>query len=279
MTVASQLMHKPITILKQSTVSDVIKKLLDNSISRLIVQDSGKAIGIISEKDVGFFLFNETTKQGLDQVPLEKIMNRIEYIDENKSAESCAKQMMERKISSLTVGSADKALGIFTKTDLVKHYAENHSGKHKISDYMTHDFVSTHSAAPLSKVVKKLLEYKVSRLIIKNQAENPIGVISFRDLFRISLDLGSNVDDTGFTISEKIRRGFLSEDGFGGVSLAHDVMTKGIISIKFNEDIAGACSTMLQNKVSGLAVIDGNEGLAGIISKTDVTRALASMAS
>jgi CBS domain-containing protein len=182
--------------------------------------------------------------------------------------------MIDKMISSLAVGSADKTIGIFTKTDLVKHYSENYDGKHKVADFMTHDFVSTHSAAPLSKVIKKMLESKVSRIIVKNQAEQPAGVISFRDLFRISLDLGSEIDDTGFTISEKIRRGFLSEEGFGGVSLAHDVMTKGIVSIKFNEDVAKACRLMLENKISGLAVMDGNDGLAGIISKTDVIRAL-----
>ena len=68
----------------------------------------------------------------------------------------------------------------------------------------------------------------------------------------------------------------MSEDGFGGVSLARDVMSDGIISIKFNEDLAQACKLMLDNKVSGLAVLDGNDGIAGIISKTDITRALTS---
>lgn len=274
MTMAAELMHKPISILKNSTISDVIGKLLDNKISRLIVQDSGKAVGIISEKDVGFFLFKETAKEGLDQIPLQNIMNKIVYVSEKESAEGCAKQMIAKKISSLAVGSADKTIGIFTKTDLVKHYSENYEGKHRVADFMTHDFISTHSAAPLSKVIKKMLENKVSRIIVKNQSEHPIGVISFRDLFRISLELGSEVDDTGFTVSEKIRRGFLSEEGFGGVSLAHDVMTKGIVSIKFNDDIAKACRLMLDNKISGLAVMDGNDGLAGIISKTDVIRAL-----
>jgi CBS domain-containing protein len=121
-----------------------------------------------------------------------------------------------------------------------------------------------------------MLENKVSRVITKNQNNEPIGVISFRDLFRISLELGSEEDDTGFTLSDQIRRGFLSEEGFGGISLARDVMTKGIISIKFNEDLAKACDLLLENNVSGLAVLDGNQSLTGVISKTDITRALAS---
>ena len=183
--------------------------------------------------------------------------------------------MTENNISSLAVGDGQNVEGIFTKTDLVRYYAENYSGKNKVVDHMTHDYVSTHSAAPLYKVVRKMLENKVSRVFTKNQQNEPVGVISFRNLFRISLELGSEEDDTGFSLSDQIRRGFLSEDGFGSVSLAKDVMSEGIISIRFDEDLAKACELLLENNVSGLAVLDGNQNLAGVISKTDVTRALA----
>ena len=70
---AYEIIKKPIGILKTSTISEVIKKLLEYNVSRLVVLDSGKPIGIISEKDVGLFLFNESTKQGLDIISLDKI--------------------------------------------------------------------------------------------------------------------------------------------------------------------------------------------------------------
>ena len=142
---------------------------------------------------------------------------------------------------------------------------------------MTHDYEFTHSAAPLYKVVRKMLEKKISRIIVKNQNEEPVGIISFRDLFRISIELGSEEDYSGFNLSQNIRRGFLSEEGFGNISLARDVMTKGLITVKFNEDLATACEILLENNVSGLVVLDGNNSISGIFSKTDVTRALASI--
>ncbi len=276
MSQATDLQKKPIAIVKDSTISEVIQKLLENKISRLVVREKTDYVGIITEKDVGFFLFDENTKQGLDRIPLEKIMRKIEFVDSTESVEHCAKLMLDKKISSLAIGEDGNLAGLFTKTDLVKAYSMNFSGKHKVVDYMTHNYVSTHSAAPLSKVIKKLLENKISRIIVKNQNEEPVGVVALRDLFRISLELGSEEDDTGFTLSDKIREGFLSEQGFGAISLARDVMTDGIISIRFDEDLAKACDLMLENKVSGLAVLDGNGQIAGIITKTDITRALAS---
>lgn len=269
----TEISNKPITVLKSSSLSDVIKKLLESKLSRLIVVEGGKPVGIITEKDIGLFLFSETSKQGLDDISIEKIMKPILYVDEKITPKESARLMIENGVSSLTLGSKENIQGIFTKTDLVRYFLENPSER-KVVDFMTHDYVFTHSAAPLFKVVRKMLESKISRIMVKNQNEEPVGIISFRDFFRISLELGDEEDDTGFTISDQIRKGFLSEEGFGDISLAREVMTKGIISIKFNDKLSDACKLILENNVSGLAVLDGNGEIAGIISKTDIIKAL-----
>ena len=266
--------NKPISILKNSTISDIIKKLLENNLSRLIVVEDGKPVGIITEKDIGLFLFSETTKQGLDDIIISKIMKPIIFIEETSTPKNSAKMMLERGISSLAIGTKENLRGIFTKTDLIRYYLENYSGNNKVVEFMTHEYIFTHTAAPLFKVVRKMFENKISRIIVKDQNEKSVGIISFRDLFRISIELGSEEDDSGFTISEQIRRGFLSEEGFGGISLARDVMSKGIISIKFNDNLKNACKLILENNISGLAVLDGNNSLTGIISKTDITKAI-----
>jgi len=270
----SSIFNKPISILKNSTISEVIKKLLEYNVSRLVVVENGKPIGIITEKDIGLFLFSETTRQGLDNIPITKILKPILFVDESQSPEKSAETMIEKGISSLVIGSDMELKGIFTKTDLVKYYLDNITNENKVVDYMTHDYVNTHSAAPLFKVVRKMLEKKVSRVIVKDQDNNPVGVISFRDLFRISIELGGDDEESGFMISDQIRKGFLSEKGFGDVSLARDVMTKGLITIKFNQNLSDACRLILENNVSGLVVLDGNESIAGIISKTDITKAI-----
>lgn len=271
----SEISKKPISILSSSTISETIRKLLEYNLSRLIVVENGKFVGIITEKDIGLFLFSETTKQGLDNIPITKIMKPILFIEESLPIQKSAKTMIEKGASSLALGNNNELKGIFTKSDLVKYYLENILDQKKVVDYMTHDYIFTHTAAPLYKVVRKMLENKVSRVIVKDQNEIPIGVISFRDLFRISIELGSEEDDSGFSISDQIRHGFLSEEGFGNISLARDVMTKGLITIKFNQSLSDACSMILENNVSGLVVLDGNNSIAGIISKTDITKAIA----
>lgn len=264
----------PISILKNSTMSDVITKLLENDLSRLIVLEKRKPVGIITEKDIGLFLFSDTTKQGLDDILINKIMKPIVFVKETITPKNAAEMMLELGISSLVIGTQDSIKGIFTKTDLIKYYLENYSEEKKVVNSMTHDYIFTHTAAPLFKVVRKMLENKISRILVKDQNEKPVGIISFRDLFRISIELGSEEDDSGFTISEQIRKGFLSEEGFGGITLARDIMSKGVISIKFNESLKNACNLLLKNNISGLVVLDGNNSIVGIISKTDITKAI-----
>jgi len=271
----SNISKKPISIIKSSTISDAIRMLLNTKISRLIVVDNGKHVGIITEKDIGLFLFSETTRQGLDEIPITKIMKPIEFVSQEITPKNSAKMMVEKNISSLSIGEKEQVEAIFTKSDLVNYYAKNITDEKKVVDFMTHDYESTHTAAPLYKVVRKMLEKKISRLIVKNQNEEAVGIISFRDLFRIAIELGSEEDDSGYGISDQIRKGFLSKEGFGNISLAREVMTEGLITIKFNENLSDACKLILENNVSGLVVLDGNESIAGIISKTDITKAIA----
>ena len=269
--------NKPISILKSSSISDAIRMLLNTKVSRLVVADNGKHIGIITEKDIGLFLFSETSIQGLQEIPITKIMKPIKFVDKGITLKESAEIMIKNGISSLAIGENEEVKGIFTKSDLTRFVAENFSGKKKVVDFMTHDYEFTHTAAPLYKVVRKMLEKKISRIIIKNQNEEAVGIISFRDLFRISIELGSEEDYSEFNITDNIRHGFLSKEGFGNISLARDIMTKGLITIKFNEDLADACRILLENNVSGLVVLDGNNGISGIFSKTDVAKAIISV--
>ena len=265
---------KQISIETNYRISDAIRIMHESKISRLIVKQNKKTVGIISEKDIGLFLFSENAKQSLDKISISNIMKPIKFTNKDTTPEDAAKQMIENEISSLIIQEGNEEL-IFTKTDLVRFFSKNPSTV-KVVDSMTKTYEFTYTSAPLYKVVRKMLTKKVSRLVVKDQNQKPVGIISFRDLFRISLELGCEEDFSGISLSKNIREGFLSETGFGNTSLTRDVMSKGIISVKFNETLTNACQIILENNVSGLAVLDGNEGIVGIISKTDVIRALAS---
>ena len=273
-------MNMPITIEIDTKISDVVKKLLDHKISRLIVTHNGKPFGIVSEKDLALFLLEDKTKRTIDEIPLKEIMKGIVMTSPNMTIKQCAIMMLDEKISSLGISTGDKVQGVLTKTDLTKFYAENYVGKRTVGEFMSSVYSWAYADDPLYRVLSKMIKKKISRMILRDENEEPIGILSFKDLFKTALRSGNkkilkeqkpNLSITVF------RKGFASESGFGKITSARDLMTGKIISVNYDDDLAKVCKILLDKKIHGAGVLSARNRLVGIISKTDVVQAIATM--
>jgi len=56
-----------------------------------------------------------------------------------------------------------------------------------------------------------------------------------------------------------------------------EIMNKGLITVKRNEDLKIACITFLENHIDGAGVVERDVTFCGILSKTNITRTVASM--
>ncbi len=271
---------EPITTDKNSSLSHVISELSKNNISRLVItEEEDSPVGIITEKNIGLFLLNDDTEKNLDDIPVSQIMNNLMSVHDSMNIESCVEMMLDKKIGSLGVVSNRKRLeGIITKTDLVAHYIQNYKGQHSVGDVMTISYVSMNSEDHLKDIVSKMVDEKISRLFLKNNSSNDLeGILTFRDLFNVALEQGNSdsvLDNSDPAISVFFtRKGFLSDSGFGKTIQAKDVMSRNVISIDFEEDLAQACKIMIENNINGLGV-NINGKLGGVVSKTDVLKAI-----
>ena len=181
----NSILKKPLTIGKNSSLSHVISEFLKHNISRLIVTDENLPVGIITEKDIGFFLLNDDTEKNLDDIPASQIMNKITSVLDSVDVKGCVEIMLEKGIGSLGVTSnQDGLIGIITKTDIAQYYAPKIiRGIHKVGDIMTISYISMNSDDSLSDVVSKMIEEKISRIFLKNEHNDPEGILTFRDLF------------------------------------------------------------------------------------------------
>lgn len=277
MTQLRSIMKTPITIQKDTSLSHAISKLLQENISRLIIKEN-ENFGIITEKDIGLFLLNDDTEKNLDEIPVSQIMNRITSVNDAMGIETCIEIMLERGIGSLAVTQGNKGIvGIITKTDIAQYYAQNCAGKHTVGDLMTISYLSMQSDDTLKDVVSKMIGEKISRIFLKNKNNEPEGILTFRDLFHVALEQGNSdsvLDNSDDSISVVFsRKGFLSDSGFGQTIKAKDVMTKTFESVDFEEDLTVACEEMIQNRINGIGVLI-NEKLGGVVSKTDVLKAI-----
>ncbi|QUC65556.1 CBS domain-containing protein [Nitrosopumilus sp. K4] len=278
---AKDILNSPRTIKYESTLADILKKILDEKKSRILVTENGKITGIVSEKDLGFFLLTDKSERKLDEIPLSEIFKKIISVDEKTELNECAQIMLKNGIGSLVVSSNDEVVGILTKTDLVRYFTKSYSGEKTVGEYMSPYYAWQYADTSLYKIVQKMVDEKISRVILRDDQENPVGIVTFRDLFNLALKLGEQedvLDNTDPVISVIFpRKGFVSETGFGGSTKAHEIMSKNIVSVDYDDDLAKAGKTMLDEHINGIGVLSGHGNIIGVVSKTDIIKALAFM--
>ena len=272
-------MNEPIAISSTSNLAEVLHKIIDEKKSRLLVSTNEKITHIVSEKDLGLFLFSDMSERKLDEIPVTEVANKIISISEDTSLDKCAQLMLENSIGSMAVASQDNIVGIITKSDLVRYFALSHLDEKLVGEYMTPYYAWQYSDSSLSTIVLKMIDEKISRMVLRDKNEKPVGIITFRDLFNMSLKLGEQEDilDNSDPMISVIfpRKGFVSDTGFGGTTKASEVMSKNIVSVKYDADLAKTGKLLLDNGINGAGVLSGNDNLIGIISKTDIVKALA----
>jgi len=279
---AKDVTNSPQVINKESKLSDFASKLATTKISRLIIEDQGKHIGIVSTKDWAFYLFKNKNEEGILDISLTKIMHNIVYVDETTSIPKCAAMMLDKKISSLAVGAEDHVDGIFTKTDLVSYYASHLlPGHRKVDDYKTARYIWVSEDENTFNVLEKLVENNISRIVVKNLDGSTKGIVTLGDFLRpfSYLKHAPSENNEGGQEEQTMKKSLGPTSGliFNKRVKVSEIMKKGLITVKRNEDLKIACKTFLENHIDGTGVVERDGTLCGILSKTDITRAVASM--
>jgi CBS domain-containing protein len=128
----------------------------------------------------------------------------------------------------------------------------------KIKDVMNDEVFLIQDTEQVAHARNIMLKHGVSRVIVVDKDENPIGIVTEKDLTR-QLRANGPAWKKRPIDAISIRR----------------VMSNGLITIDSESDLKEAVETMLRNKISSVPVVD-REGLAGIITKTDLMKYYAS---
>ena len=123
-----------------------------------------------------------------------------------------------------------------------------------VKDVMNDEVFLIQETEQVAHARKIMLKHGVSRVIVTDRDDNPIGIVTEKDLTRKLRGNGPTWKRRPIdTIS--IRR----------------IMSNGLITIDADSDLKEAVETMLRDKISSVPVMD-KEGLAGIITKTDLMK-------
>jgi CBS domain-containing protein len=230
-------------------------------------------------------LYTQVPERRLKEVGLDEVMSKnLVTVNEKADLTLCAKLMIDNKISSIIVADDRGTLkGIFTKSDLVEGYGKYYSQKGIVEGYMSKKVLTVRPDEPLHMVLLLMTRGEVSRVVVTRD-EKPIGIITGRDLLPVSTlfgpslfgdeALGSAQAAEEIVTNPQRKKQIFIPSGIRTYFLARDVMKYDPLTISQDSDLADAAQIMAMNRISGLPVVDSSGNLVGIITKTDIVKAI-----
>ncbi|KKG11296.1 MULTISPECIES: CBS domain-containing protein [unclassified Methanosarcina] len=277
----ADIMSSPVYIVNvDEPVSYARNLMLRHKISTLLVLNEDKMVGIVTKSDIGNRLAQAEPlwrRRPIDQIPIKLLMTEsVITIYPEASISQAAALMLENGVHDIPVVK-NNIVGIVTRTDIVRYVAE-HSEEidTRIPKLMTEDVVSVHRHHTINHVIDEMNKNEIERVIVKDDAGKPVGIISKR-----SLALNLLTDNEGKLSTKSIKLARKSSPGgqktyryVKEVPLtAEDIMVSPIISIDVNEKISAAAKQLIEEEVTALPVSDGEE-IVGIISRTDIMKSV-----
>jgi len=83
----------------------------------------------------------------------------------------------------VTEQEGEPPVGVVSHIDVIAHYGENLSAI-QAREVMTSDVISISEDATVEKAAKKLLESNIHRLLVVNEQNRPLGILSTTDIIR-----------------------------------------------------------------------------------------------
>jgi CBS domain-containing protein len=274
MTAVDLATKKLITARPSASITEVVDSMKRHTIKRIVVERDGRGLGMVSEKDVVSFAALDDTERPLDEIEVAEIMNKpLITVDVDAPVQAVAKLMLEKGISSLVVSDERRLRGIITKTDLCRYGAQKLAGRYKVKEFMSKNPLTVKPSHSIFYAAKLMRERKVSRLPVV--LDGLKGIVTYSDL----VVAGPAFKSRRLEGEEKFYRhkGFITVSRIIVSLNVRDVMTRDPLTITQGEDLAEAARRMQFYGISGLPVLDEKMMLAGMVTKTDVVRAVANL--
>jgi len=278
----AEVMSSPVVVMRPTEpVAHAKNLMLRHDIKRLVVMEHGNPVGIVSMKDLAEHLGRGTSawrRRPIDRIPIARVMNtNLVTASPGTDVEKAANMLLQHGISSLIITEGKQLVGILTKTDLARSFAEKLGGRAKVRELMSKNVITVGRQNSLARVVELMEKNNITRVVVVDGAK-PVGIVAASDVAFAQLETpGEGVARRKIKFTRKPERADRPRYRYVkyvALLTAEDVMKPELLTIEADEDAARAARLMLEHGISGLPVVEGGE-LVGIITKTDLMKGLA----
>jgi acetoin utilization protein AcuB len=134
----------------------------------------------------------------------------------------------------------------------------------RISDIMSRNPVTVFPDTPLTEAQALMKKNKVHRLPVIDRQYRVQGIVSIRDLLRLSPSDASTLDMYEMTaLLTRLQ--------------VHSAMTRQVICVQADELVEEAARLMVDNDIGGIPVVNSQKELMGIVTESDLFRLFITM--
>lgn len=246
-----------VTIDKNRKLSDVLTLMEKCRVSRVVVTNSGKACGIVTEKDIAEHLGTSRHGKTLpSSLHVSTAMSTdLITIKGGADVRDGVELMLEKGISSLLVVNGSEPVGIITKTDILRCLTDSEK---PLGEIMKKDPITVPPNKRIVHARRLMLDRHVSRVIVAEEGR-AVGVMTERDAAKALYAFRKTADKQQYNRVRNL--------------LVGDVMTQDVFCMGTSDTAGEAAKAMLGKRFSGIPIVEG-EKLVGIVTKTDLMKLL-----
>lgn len=139
----------------------------------------------------------------------------------------------------------------------------------KVQELMTTDVITVSRKAPLKEAARRMIEAGVSGLVVTDDDGNIGGVITEADFVKAESDRRADK-------RARLLRWLMPEPEMpSSERVVEDAMTADVVTLGPGADHAEAARVMRKAGIKRIPIVDGQGGLVGIVSRSDILRAFA----
>jgi CBS domain-containing protein len=225
----------------------------------IVVTEDGEYAGIIGEKQLVRSRMEDDTKASV-------VMKSAPGVDRHEDVRETARMLVEGDVKAAPVYEGEKLYGVITSDAILEAVLDSLDAI-SVGDILTEDIVTVGEQARVGQAINRLREHGISRLPVVDEDDGTLaGIVTTHDLVE-------------FVVRDDTRQGRGDRRGDLDRMLdlpVYDLMSAPVVTATPEEAVDTVVKRMFENDISGLVVTPAdNEGaIAGIVTKTDILRAL-----
>ena len=221
----------------------------------VIVTEDGEYAGVIGESELVKSRIQDDTKASV-------LMTSAPRVDHHEDIRETARLLVEGDVNVAPVFRGEQLDGIITTDAILAAVLENLDAL-TVGQIYTDEIITETTASTVGQAINRLREHGISRLPIVD-GDDLMGIITTHDI-------------VNFVVRDENRqeKGDRSGDRDRMLDLpVENLMTSPVMTAELSESVDSTVERMFDNDISGLVVTDEDDSVDGIITKTDVLRAL-----